>query len=124
MRGHEPLIAQRLRGKRPDLVAVEVGGPPTWQSANWHRFTPRHAQLHIADADPLQRLDLRCLVGLNVTVFGQDPQRVGAAVAAIQAAGARRVLACAYTVTEQAGDVRTTIGPVFDSMEPQPCQAS
>jgi hypothetical protein len=65
-RGAAPLVAMRESGTRPaGFVFVSYGDlpdPDWWRWAN----TLGHPQILVRPTDPIERLDLRCLVGLNV----------------------------------------------------------
>lgn len=92
MRGHQPLIAMRMRGVRPALARIETD-PMRWPDwADWPEWS-RAAMVEIEPRDAPHRLDLRCFVGMPVALGGSDPQRVGVLFAALQAAGASRVVA-------------------------------
>lgn len=96
MKGHEPIIAMRQRGRVPAAVRLHLCADlPASLWRDWPTFTTT-AQVHIADADNLRRLDLRFVVGLLVWVDGDDAARVVAVEAAVKAAGAARVLAAVF----------------------------
>jgi hypothetical protein len=61
-RGADNLFTLRMQGYLPDSVWVEFGPGKTrdWASDG---FGP---MIRVLPADPIQRLDLRCLVGLDV----------------------------------------------------------
>lgn len=93
MRGHEPLIAMRLRGLKPAscwLTDVDAAGLcREWQ--NWAESRAKPLVL-VEPGENLQRLDLRFLVGLDVFVDMVEPDRMRAVVEACDAAGAHRVV--------------------------------
>ncbi len=89
MRGHHDLIAQRLRGRAPRIVFVNDYPCRT----NWFE-THDHATLCTA-GDPLSSLDLRCLVGLRVSISATTEARAKALFDRAKAAGAAVVAACA-----------------------------
>lgn len=95
MRGHLPLIAMRLRGKRPSGAIVTVGTDPIKAWADWSASNPWAviAQLEVPDRDRLSALaaDLRCLVGLVVQVVGNSQDRTEAVAQLVMEAGAKRV---------------------------------
>lgn len=68
-RGAAPLIAMRLGGQVPTSdVWVSYGNlpdPDWWKWAN----TCNQPEILVRPEDPIDRLDLRCLVGLRVTLF-------------------------------------------------------
>jgi hypothetical protein len=88
MRGHQPLIAMRHRGVVPDAVFVET------DDLDLRRLPvdPVHLDLHITPSDNLNRLDLRCLVGLKCFVCGTNTERVQAVAQACRQAQASRVI--------------------------------
>jgi len=91
MRGHEPLLAMRMRGLAPEAVYIDAG-PATFIASDWPEACPRFAHLAIDDTEPLTSLDLRCVVGLFVQVSSDSPSRLAALVAACEAEGAARVI--------------------------------
>lgn len=65
-RGAQPLINLRQQGKRPAKdVWIEFGDYP---NPDWHRWaeTQFSPSLVVLPTDPIDRLDLRCIVGLRV----------------------------------------------------------
>jgi hypothetical protein len=104
MRGHEEIAAARRTGAVPALVWVTTDGYNVgftrlkalgFWPADW---------IEIEARDNLQRMDLRCVVGLRVNVSGFDERRVGAAARALQGAGAVQVIATNHLVTRRAGE--------------------
>lgn len=95
MRGHQPLIAMRLRGKCPAGAIVTVGTDPAKAWADWPTSNPWAviAQLEVPERDRLSALaaDFRCLVGLVVQVVGHDQDRTSAVAQMVMEAGAKRV---------------------------------
>lgn len=94
MRGHTQLIAMRKRRHRPTFVSIDVAADRNpWLYDHWHE-QGLQAYLLVEHTDPVERLDLRCVVGLLVFVDGSidDRQRVVAVYEAAVAAGASRVL--------------------------------
>jgi hypothetical protein len=108
MRGHEPLIAMRMRGMTPSTVELMVDQRmPSWFWREWpterHPGEPIHARILVGETDSPQLLDLRCLIGLTVQVNGPNPERVATVAQACTDAGAARVItSCngAFTDTE------------------------
>ena len=92
MRGHQPLVAMRLRGVRPPLARVETDPMPWADWADWPAWSDV-PMVEVEPRDALHRLDLRCFVAMPVAVGGRDSQRVAAVFTALQAAGASRVIA-------------------------------
>lgn len=65
--GAAPLIAMRKSGHAPDAtVWVSYGDFPDPQ---WHTCSPYLPELVVGFDDPIDRLDLRCLVKLTVTLY-------------------------------------------------------
>lgn len=93
MRGHQPLIAMRLRGRCPSAAFVTVGADPLKQWQDWTAWTPTLAQIEVPDRDRLTSLapELRCLVGMVVDVSGTDRDRTEAVAQLAMEAGAKRV---------------------------------
>jgi hypothetical protein len=95
MKGHEPLIAMRLRGRLPASVHLRADGGPCWEwTVPAHAGAPIHADIVVDPEESIGRLDLRCFVGLTIHLNGQDPERVKALSIACMEAGAARVIAC------------------------------
>lgn len=95
MRGHEPLLAMRRRGIRPATVDLHIG---TRRPIDWHQWAESlpHADVVVAPDEAPERLDLRFVVGMPVTVTGEEPERVKRLVLAAEAAGAASVLGFAF----------------------------
>lgn len=94
MRGHEPLIAMRLKHKRPAWVSVAVC-KDSWLARHWHEEGMSGPHVLIEPSDSIDRMDLRFLVGLHVDIDGDvaDEARVKAVFEACLRAGASRVIA-------------------------------
>lgn len=97
MRGHQQLIAMRNAGAVPDVVWIDTDLPKLPMPGDWHEITPRHAHLQLDASDRLARLDLRCVIGLTVSVSGSDVHRVRAVRDACIDAKAKRVIAATTT---------------------------
>lgn len=71
-RGAAPLIAMRQSGQRPaGSVWISFGNflePDWWRWSN----TCDRPELLIRPGDPIERLDLRCLLGLDLILFFSD----------------------------------------------------
>lgn len=93
MRHHRDLIDMRMHGEDPAVVYVDTDPSGIVKS--------RAASLWVEGKDAIRRLDLRCLVGMNVIVNGSDPVRVKQAFEAAQAAGAGRVRAFLISTSGQ-----------------------
>jgi len=98
MIGHQPLVAMRLAGRRPEFgVSIETDATPSAYPAGWAEFArrwkiaPAQAHVHIGPAEHVPRLDLRFCVGLDVRVEGMISSRVRAVFEVCKLAGARRV---------------------------------
>ena len=102
MRGHEPLVAMRLRGLQPASVHLNANGNSL--SVDWTipacPGAPLHAELEVDPTETIGRLDLRCIADLTVHLNGSNPERVAALRDACIEAGARRVIACAPDWTD------------------------
>lgn len=72
MVGHEPLIAMRCQGRIPARGVVVDAGKSfhadawTWAARRWPR-----AFVEVADADPIERLDLSWAVAMRVVLVRQ-----------------------------------------------------
>jgi hypothetical protein len=106
MRGHEPLLQMRRLGAKPRMVTLlTTPGFDRWVST-WPALFPEYPEVEIGSDETPERLDLRCLVGLQVRVQGADEQRVERVARAAAAAGAARVIAAVHD--EQLDLVRIT----------------
>ena len=88
MRGHDHLIALRLERRAPRFVFVNDYPCDT----DWHT-TGEHVTI-CTDGDAVQLLDLRCLVGLRVSVSSPVESRARALAERCKAGGAAVVAAC------------------------------
>jgi len=95
MRGHQPLIAMRLRGKAPQAVWVKLGQDRQRQHATWPTETPQFAHLTIPDTDRMSALrsDLRCLTGMPIHVMADSFERFEEFVAVLMDWSPKRVFA-------------------------------
>lgn len=88
MRGHEHIIAMRLRGTAPKFVFVN-----DWPcKTDWFEHAD-HATV-CTHGDVVQLLDFRFLVGLRVSISATSEVRAKALLEQAKAAGARTVAAC------------------------------
>ena len=87
MRGHHALIQMRQAGRHPKWVFVNDYPCQT----DWHTWG-EHATICTA-GDSLASLDLRSVVGLNVSVSGTDKRRVERIADIAMGAGAAVVAA-------------------------------
>ena len=121
MRGHEEIIAMRHGGHRPDIIFIHVGIDNSGSHLDWQTWTPKNAEVEIADAS-LAGLDLRFTVGLLVWVSGQDQGRVSAIHIACLEAGAKRVVSQAVTFDDSRPKAPGVLGPFLDSgLRPSKC---
>ena len=88
MQGHHALIDMRRCSRHPKWVFVNDYPCKT----DWHEWG-EHATICI-DGDSIASLDLRFLVGLNVSVSGTVLSRVKAVFELAKASGANRVADC------------------------------
>jgi len=100
MTGQDDIIDLRRRGKVPAAVWIETAPATTRDDLRRigrkefrDGITP-FAYLAITEEETVPRLDLRCLVGLNVHVEGEDEHRVGEVARACVEAKAKQVIAC------------------------------
>lgn len=84
MRGHEAVIALRLKGYAPDDVHIDFDVRLPSDGT--------HAHVLIEPSDAISLLDLRFLVGLTVFVHGDDQARTENTVTACVQARAARVI--------------------------------
>lgn len=90
MRGQEHVISVRMAGRKPQGIylwdiPVTISGP---------QWVEDYAFMDVCTAgDPVGALDLRFVVGLPVTVFGDDMGRVRGIAVACRASGADRIVA-------------------------------
>ncbi len=107
MRGQEPLIAMRMAGAVP--LSVEIRDEaPSWVSAEWQQHCPRFAQLAIDPGEPLDGLDLRCVVGLPVQVASSSRERLGQLLRRVKSESPGRLLGLLF-------DDRSELVAVYDS---------
>lgn len=90
MRGHEPILAMRLRGQRPAFVCLDDHSTET----DWHQWADAVPTVCVA-GDVIDLLDLRFLVGMRVSIAGSTAARAKALLEAVKRAGAIAVGACA-----------------------------
>lgn len=97
MEGQSTLVAVRRKGRVPSKgVLILVGSTPL---GPWKHPVELAGELHTLRVDPneaIDRLDLRCVVGMRVLVsddfMGPQERTVRLLCAACVAAGARRVI--------------------------------
>lgn len=91
MKGHEHLIAMRLRRLVPIMVYIDTADT----GALTHMLNsdePSRAHVWIEPGDSIALLDLRCLYGLQVSITGTERERVEATIRGAKEAVARRVI--------------------------------
>lgn len=100
MRGHEPIIAMRLAGKKPRSVSVMLFPAQEWVTRwNEHPATAGDATVALDEGDQamVSRLDFRFLVGLGpVIVNGPDADITTKVGDACMGAGASHVVIAYY----------------------------
>jgi hypothetical protein len=107
MRGAEPLIAMRMAGAVP--LSVEIRDEaPGWISSEWQQHCPRFAQIAIDQREPLDGLDLRCVVGLPVQIASTNRARLGQLLRRVKAEKPARLLGLLF-------DDRSELVAVYDS---------
>lgn len=105
MRGHQPLIAMRMAGRKPRSVSITMGKVSGWV-LDWNRRpeTVGDAEIEIQDHERVEALDLRFLVGIGcVRIIGQDDSRTAAMIEACKRAGAGRVVAALFADFHEMG---------------------
>jgi hypothetical protein len=100
VRGAEQLVAMRLRHRRPAMVDIETERDPQRWCDTWRADGFANAQLLIEPTENVDRLDLRCVVGLVIEVQGVDAERVAAIAQACKNAGAKRVITAVFGARE------------------------
>lgn len=101
MRGQEKIIAMRLSGKAPNMVFLN-DYPTHREELDWFE-NGLAATVQTSPQDAPERLDLRFLVGLKVSVSSDDENRAKAIFEACKKAGAKTVAAChVYRVSSEA----------------------
>ncbi len=111
MRNHAHLIALRRGGRKPaEFVTVLVAPYPR---GDWATREFCRGKLFVEPADAIDRLDLRFLVGCDVMVDGEHPERVRSLYAALQRHNVRRVIANCGRVVDGVG----SLDFILDSQE-------
>lgn len=99
MIGHEPLWAMRKRGLSPNIVFINDF--PCQTALDWHNpgakygaeFPIDHPTISTA-GDKLEALDMRFLVGLNVSITSESEARAKELFDVAKKAGAIFVVSC------------------------------
>ena len=90
MRGHEPILAMRKRGKRPAIVFLNDFACP--KEMDWAEYG-EHATVDV-HADQPEQIDLRFLIGMRVSISAEDEGRARRFVQACKDAGAVLIGVC------------------------------
>lgn len=93
MRGHEPIVDMRRRGKKPAMVFIDAFETASQCWREWPARDLSMPQVEVPEDDALSGLDLRFVVGLRVMVTGHTARRVEAIRDLCIEAGASRVIA-------------------------------
>lgn len=91
MRGHEPLIAMRLRGFTPRCVWIDLDPDKSNAWRDWPAMDNTMARLYIDASE--SRPDLRPTTGLTCYIVGSDIDRVRSVRDTCIECGAKRVIA-------------------------------
>lgn len=97
MRGQEALIAMRRQGIRPVAADISDGMDSLGCWRDWQHWTGT-AHIDVQPEDRINRLDLRCVIGLFVVIAGRDSGRVQKLHDRCVEAGARGVMATVYAI--------------------------
>lgn len=89
MRGHEGIIDMRKQGKRPSIVFLN--DYPCAEQLDWRQWGD-HATVEVHGDQP-ESLDLRCLIGLRVSISAATVERAKRLMEACKQAGAVMVAA-------------------------------
>lgn len=103
MRGHEALIDMRKRGVRPRAADICVASDRQGFWRDWQNWAAE-ACIEIEPKDCIERLDMRCIVGMWVFCWGFEAERVKALHQACVDAGAAAVMSSVYR-TNRAGEL-------------------
>lgn len=103
MRGHESLIAMRMRGHVPARgVVIDAGRSYYGDAGHWDQIGWPRAFVEVADADRIGRLDLSWVVGLRAVLVRQPfyPLPVFADLTRLVLGHQPQVLSCAVMPDE------------------------
>jgi hypothetical protein len=103
MRGHEALIDMRKKGIRPRAADICLASDKQGFWQDWERWASE-ACIEVETKDVIERLDLRCIVGMWVFAWGFEADRVKALHQACIDAGAEVVMSSVYR-TNRAGEL-------------------
>jgi len=105
MRGHDQIIAMRLKGYVPEFLHIDDFEEPNpfleWQKKFEEDFTP----VVCVSKDQLEMLDFRFLIGLTVNITSESESRAKKLFEIAKKAGAKTVMA-GYVVIK--GEKATT----------------
>lgn len=88
MRGHDTIIALRRRGIMPSIVFIN--DYPC--DVDWFKFND-HAKVEILPTEAVDRLDMRFVIGMTVSISSENLERAQAISQACKSAGAAVVAA-------------------------------
>jgi hypothetical protein len=106
MRGNEHLIAMRNKGYKPRSVWVECLPMNSFARGLIRPCIGNDMDLHLEprDIETANRLDLRCMMGLNVYVNGPNDETTQAVADACVKAGAVKVIASFFDLSRRERD--------------------
>jgi len=106
MRGNEHLIAMRNKGYKPRSVWVECLPMNSFAKSLLSPHIKNDMDIHLDARDIVaaSRLDLRCLMGLNVYVNGPNDETTQAVADACVKAGAVKVIASFFDLSRRERD--------------------
>lgn len=116
MRGHEPLIAMRMRRRKPStFVAMDIHPGRHWLAEHWHEWEGLGPQIVVDPSEAIGLLDLRFLVCLDVCISGDvgHADQVRRLRESCAAAGAARVFGGLHRARNDLGELETV--ELFDS---------
>lgn len=106
MLGHEYLINMRKRGYKPRSVWVEMLPMNSFAKSLIRPAIKNDIDIHLElrDIETVNRLDLRCLMGLIVYVNGPNDETTQAVADACLKAGATKVIASFFDLSRRERD--------------------
>lgn len=106
MRGQEHVIAMRERGFKPRSVWVECLPMNAFAKSLIRPGIRNEMDIHLEprDIETANRLDLRCLMGLNVYVNGPNDDSTQKVADACLKAGASKVIASFFDLSKRERD--------------------
>ena len=113
----------RRKGYAPAQgVRLDVGFVDPHSARSWHRKGMPCAVVQLHDADDIQGLDLRFLLGLDAVIVGpayQDPERFVLAVAAVQRHHPASIVAVGLDDEHIAAEAQRFAGGVWAQINPR-----